>query len=231
MSTDRRPWHGLPDARLRLSESVRTVLLSWTGLMLAAPIAVPGPLGAQDPTSRGGPPPWSLDLRLGYANATGDLGDLSDEGFLGGVGLSRSVTSRLALRADLSLQRLRRAGRPRDLGGIVGPRTEVWHFLGATEVELTGASAEPWNVWAIVGAGASFLDVSGTLDGGSAVPDQTEWKPTVGLALAVGYGLARRLALFGRSEVFLMLGDRTSPGEFLGKEAVMGTSLGLRFSL
>lgn len=210
--------------------------------MLVAPIvallasawlaAVPAatPLLAQESA----PPPsstrWSLDFRMGYANATGDLGDLSDEGIFGGVGISYRVSPRVGIRSDVSLQRLRRAGRPRDLGGILGPRTDLWHLLGAGELELTDEDATPWSVWAMLGAGASILDVSGTLDDGASIPEDTEWKPTLALALKVGYGLSQNVEAFGRSEVLLMLGDRTAPDEYLGKEAVMGTSLGLRFS-
>lgn len=188
-------------------------------------------LGAQSPGGEPPPTRWSVDLRIGYANATGDLGDLSDEGFHGAVGVSYRVTPRLALRSDVGSSRLRRAGRPRELGGIVGPKTLIWHFLGGVELELTGDDATPWNVWTGLGAGASTLDVSGTLDGGMAVPEMNEWKPTVGLSLMLGYRFAGSLNLFARSEALLLLGDRTSPDEFLGKEAVMASSVGLRLSI
>lgn len=200
-------------------------------VVLTSILTITAPAGAQesDPgRSRSGD--WSLDFRMGYANATGDLGDLSDEGFLGGLGLSYGISPRVALRSDVSVQRLRRAGRPRTLGGILGPRTILWHLLGAAEVELTGPDATPWSVWTVLGAGASFLDVTGTLDGGASVPSQQEWKPTLGLAAKVGYALTRSVEVVGQSEVFLMLGDRTAPEEYLGKEAVIGTSLGLRLS-
>ena len=76
-----------------------------------------------------------------------------------------------------------------------------------------------------------MVDVPGSVSiRGSAVPDTEEWKPTVAVSLAVGYSLTSALEILARSEAYLMLGDRTSPGEYLGKEAVMAMSLGLRFS-
>lgn len=212
-----------------MSSDCRKLFAPIVGLLASAWL-VAAPVGAQEQAAPSSSTRWSVHFRMGYANATGDLGDLSDEGLFGGVGIFHRVSPRVGLGSDVSLQRLRRSGRPRDLGGILGPRTDLWHLLGASEIELTSQSATPWSIWAILGAGASILDVSGTLDDGASIPADREWKPTLALAMKVGYGLSRNVDAFGRSEILLMLGDRTAPDEFLGKEAVMGTSLGLRFS-
>jgi hypothetical protein len=173
---------------------------------------------------------WSLDLRIGYAAPTGDLGDVSDEGILGGLGIAYRVGDRLALRSDVTMENLERGGQPRVLGGVRGPETDVWNIVAGMDLELTEASHTPWSVSTYLLGGISYFDVSGSLDGGASVPAQTDWKPTTAVALVVGYAFHPRVEVFARSVIFAMLGDRTSDGEFLGKEVTVETAIGSRLS-
>ena len=70
-----------------------------------------------------------------------------------------------------------------------GPETDVWNIVAGVDLELTDAAHTPWSVSTVWLGGASYFDVSGSLDGGASVPAQTDWKPTIALALVVGYDL------------------------------------------
>lgn len=207
-------------------------------MLVAATLAGTVLLGLATPTAAqerdrntSGAGPFSVGVRAGYANASGDLGDVSDEGFLVGAGIAYRVLGRLSLNSELAVERLRRGGRPPLLGGVHGPRTDIWHILMGAELELTEEDAAPWSVWVMLTGGASYFDVSGSLDGGASIPPQADWKPTLAGGLVLGYDITRRLGVVGRSTLYNMFGDRDKEGQFLGNERTIGISIGLRFSI
>lgn len=198
------------------------------GLAAILVVALAQPAVAQEPRARDHGSIF-VDLAFGYATASGDLGDVSDEGFVAGAGISYPVSRRLSLRSEFALASLRRGGRPQTLGGVRGAQTDIWHMLVGGELELTDEAATPWNVWATLTGGASYFDVSGSPDGGAAVPTQTDWKPTLAGGLSLGYELAGGVGLVGRAALYSMFGDREREGEFLGNERTLELSFGVRF--
>lgn len=174
---------------------------------------------------------WELGLRAGFASPKGDLGDLGDDGVFVGAGLGYGVGPRVALRVEVGFENLERGGRPRTLGGVRGPRIDVWHLLAGPELILTEPTATPWSVALTVEAGASYLDVTASLGESGGVPAQTGWKTTGYAGLVVGYELTRSLMVFARSGGYVMLGDARDPDDFLGKEASLENTLGLRVRL
>lgn len=208
--------------RLPIAAVVAGLLLFVLGSPTAAQSSDP-----RDP----GHGPLSLDLRGGYATASGDLGDVSDEGVVVGGGISYRVVGRLALHSELTVEKLRRGGRPHLLGGIRGPRTTIWHLLLGGELELSDERATPWSVWAMLAGGASYFDVTGPPDAGVSISSQTDWKPTLAGAVSLGYSFTRTVGVVGRSALYSMFGDRGKEGEFLGNERSIEISLGFRFSL
>lgn len=170
-------------------------------------------------------PAGVAEVRAGASSPKGDLGDLNDDGVLVGLALGYRLLPRVELRAELDFQNLERGGRPRALGGSVGPQTHLWHYLAGVQLELTDPVISKWEIALNVLGGGTYLDVD---DGPPAVPDYAGHVPTVHLSGQVGYDLFDSATLFARAGGYGMLDDRTEPPTYFGKEFVLTHSAGLR---
>lgn len=170
-------------------------------------------------------PAGVAEVRAGASSPKGDLGDLNDDGVLVGLGLGYRLLPRVELRAQLDFQNLERGGRRSLLDGFPGPRTHLWHYLAGLQVELTDPVISKWEIALNALGGGTYLDIE---DGPPAVPDFTGHSPTVHLSAQTGYDLFDSATLYARAGGYLMLGDAQEPPIYLGKEAVLTHSAGLR---
>lgn len=196
------------------------LLVAATALLL--PAAVP-PAAAQ--SAGRAQDPGVASIRAGASSPKGDLGDLNDDGVLIGMSAGYRLLPRLELRAQLDFQNLERGGRPEHLGGTVGPRTHLWHYLAGVQVELTDPVISKWEIALNALGGATYYDVA---DGPPSVPDHTGYEPTVHLAGQVGYDLFDSATLYARAGGYGMLDDQATPPTYLGKEFVLTHAGGLR---
>ena len=205
----------------RATSSTRLALVTMAcvlcGVVLAPPAAAQSTGRAQ--------PAGVAEIRAGASSPKGDLGDLNDDGVLIGLGLGYRLLPRVELRAQLDFQNLERGGRPRALGGAVGPQTHLWHYLAGVQVELTDPVISKWEIALNALGGGTYYDIS---DGPPAVEDYTGHKPTVHLAAQVGYDLFDSATLFARAGGYGILGSAPEPPRQLGKEVVLTHTAGLR---
>lgn len=188
-------------------------------LLLLLLLAPAGAAAQQEPTR------WSVDLRAAFASPKGDLGDVSDDGQVGGVSVGYRVHPRLALRVETSLQNLERAGRPEFLGGTLGPDIELWQAMLVAHVELTDPRLSRWDVSLHAGAGDSYVDAGPTpvLD-----PFEEHELTFVGGG-SVGYDIGHVLTLFARVDGYGIVADAFGDAPpYMSKEIILNPGAGLR---
>lgn len=233
---------GRPVRRARRAARLRPRRAAW---LLAAACALPSlaapmPAAAQDGgagaadggagVAGGDPgPPFSVSARMGFSAPRGDLGDLTDDGYVLGLALGRRVAPRVTLLLEGSLEDLLRGGRLGPgfgLGGWLGPNMELWRVMGLASVELTDPAASRWEVAVQAGAGATVVSADGFTDGDAF----TATEPTLMAGLLTGFDVTPRFTLFARGGGSIWF-DGTGPGggeNYLGKEVTLTQSLGLR---
>lgn len=187
-------------------------------LLAPAPAALAQSSGRAQPAS-------VAEVRAGAASPKGDLGDINDDGVLFGLALGYRILPRVELRGQLDFENLEPGGRPSILGGTVGPRTHLWHYLVGAQVELTDPALSKWEIALNALGGGTWLDVR---DGPPAVPDYTGHRPTLHLSGQAGYDLFESATLFVRAGGYGMLGDQAEEPVYLGEEVVLIHSAGLR---
>ena len=205
---------------------------------LVALATAPGPAEAQ--RSWSAPVSWEAELFGGAASPKGDLGDVNDDGLLGGLALSYRIHPQLAIRLEGVFENLERGGRPALLGGVRGPKTDLWHYTIGVEALFTRPVRTDWRLGLQLGAGGTYVDAGPAL-----VPEGVEDEPdpeiadgftghelTARGALIGGYRVADDFTLFARGGLFVLFGDAQDPeGSFLGKEAIFTHEAGVRIGL
>ena len=142
---------------------------------VAAALALPMTLSAQDPDPEGydpaepqevASPTFDFDGRAGVAVPVGDLEEYSQPGFAAGLGASWWLTDRFALRADGAMSKLTGDdGAPTT--GVETPGLQLYHYGLGMEFDVgPDRFTSPWNVGLNVGAGGTTFDTEAFVDDG-----------------------------------------------------------------
>lgn len=169
----------------------------------------------------------TVEFRLGLANPTQDLAGFHEEGLALGVGIAHRIGHRVELRLEGALENFEPGAGRSELGGVKGPDANAWHLVVGLGIELTDPTATAWEVTVFAHAGMTYFDV----DESAALPARTADAPTLNGGLTVGYDVTSSLSFFLRGELYLMMGDRSDPDDYLGREITIVNSFGIRLSL
>lgn len=147
---------------------------------------------------------FTTEVRGGISFPAGDLAEVTDVGFNGGLGLGWVLSERLAIRADGDLEFLNEDAR----GGVVMPRTFLWHYQAGLELGLTGADSD-WLIRARGGAGGTTYDTDRFDNGGDDFLHSA-------FSVSGGLGIGRRwlenaeVGVLGRGFVAFLDDERTA---------------------
>jgi len=176
---------------------------------------------------------FQVDVMAGVGSPRGDLAKVNVDGVMGSLGLGYRITPRLTLRLDGAVDALQRGGSPLGsgtpvpLGGVLGPRTDLWHYMAGVAAELTTPDAGPWEVSALGQVGGTYVDEKGS----PAVAPFQGHEATLYGGFMVGYDVIPALTIVARAGSYLLIGKASDPqGSFEGKEFILTDQFGLRLN-
>lgn len=189
-------------------------------------LLLPAPAHAQeadgDPTSLD--PPWTVGVRLGPSSPRGALGELTTNGWIGGLAVERRFLGRGLLRAEAAFEGLDSGGAPATLGGAAGPEVQLYHYTAGLGVELTDPVVSRWDLSLLGGVGATYL----VSENSPALPDFTGQRPTVRLSARAGYDFSPSVTLYLRADAYQLVDDPSAPGPLSDAHTLLAHSAELR---
>jgi hypothetical protein len=172
-----------------------TKTMAWTAA-LALLVGAAAPAAGQGLTA---------EVRGGPSFPAGDLAEVTDVGFNGGIGLGLwSLGERLTLRADGDYEMLNQDRR----GNVTMPRTHLWHYQAGLELGLTDA-ASAWLIRVRAGAGGTTYDTNRFQDGSPGVLTSA-FSVSGGLSVGRAWVGPMEMGILGRVFVAFLDRDRTA---------------------
>lgn len=153
----------------------------------------------------------SIEGRGGIAIPASDLADLEDIGPTFGLGLSYSLSPRIALRIDGDVDLL--SGVDSDGSGPEAPDMNIYHYNAGLTFRLLNPDTNRWALDANLGAGLSTLDADSFELGGETV-DFSETYFTANGGLKLGYEITPRVSVFLGGQAYLIFADEEDTAVF-----------------
>lgn len=183
----------------------------WASLLAACTIALlwAAPAAAQQSHQR-----LSVDPRAGVAFPVGDLADVHEAGFTGGVGLAYAFHPNVAVRGDLDVSVL--DDESQAFGVVLAPTLTMVHFHGGLEFDFVrpGDQALPLTLrWGVGGGGTSMSASREFPDGEDVNFSQTY--PSVNSAVKIGYAFSSGVEAFVDGRMNLVFADELEVAELV----------------